>query len=543
MMKKATILSFTIFVLQLASGGQSLADTVKTIDKLFAAWNDSTPGASLIIMRDESVLFNKSYGLADLEHGIRNTSETIFEAGSVSKQFTAAAILLLVKEGKISLTDDVRKYVPEVPSYGRTITIYHLLHHISGLKDWGAVASVGGWPRGTRVYTAAHVMEIVSRQHSLNFAPGERYSYSNTNYNLMVTIIERVSGKSFANFTQERIFQPLQMNSTQWRDDYREIIPMRAIGYGKVGKTYYTNMPFENVHGNGGLLTTSGDLLKWNAHWVNGMIGNANILDLQQEKGVLNNGTEIAYACGIFIQSRNAVREISHSGSTAGYRAWLAYYPGKKLSVVYLSNDGSVDPERVGDQLALILFGQSPAIKQDMNFSRVDREELEKKVGIYKNVNGFDITDIQLKDTVIALRNGPTLKPFTADSFYLGGNSRVIFKDKMLLVRIGKEINYYQKRDVPAMDATALAEYTGTYTSIDADVELKITVKDGKLQIFRRPDTNIPLAYSFRDGFYAFNNSILVEFTRKKNKISGFQLSTTRAENIPFVKIAETGKK
>ena len=163
----------------------SLSDSLKEIDKLFDKMNTTTPGGVLSISRNGQVLYQKAFGMADLEHNVVNTTGTIFEAGSVSKQFTAASVLLLVKEGKIGLKDDIRKYFPDFPNYGYTITIEHLLHHTSGLRDWGSVAAIGGWPRGTRKYTPAHVKEIIWRQKQLNFIPGSEYSYSNSNYNML----------------------------------------------------------------------------------------------------------------------------------------------------------------------------------------------------------------------------------------------------------------------------------------------------------------------------------------------------------------------
>ena len=206
----------------------------------------------------------KAYGMADLEHDVRNTPDTIFEAGSVSKQFTAMAVQLLASEGKLSLDDPVRKYIPELPDYGKPLTIRHMLSHTSGLRDWGSVESIAGWPRTTREYTHAHVLDIVSRQKSLNFDPGTKWSYSNTGFNLAAIIVSRVSGMSFAEFSKQRIFAPLGMTHTSWRDDHTRIVKGRAIAYSLDNGEYHIEMPFENVHGNGGLLTTVGDLLMWN---------------------------------------------------------------------------------------------------------------------------------------------------------------------------------------------------------------------------------------------------------------------------------------
>ena len=226
------------------------------VDAVLSRWDATTPGCAVGVSLQGRSVLEKAYGMADLEHDVPNTPDTIFEAGSVSKQFTAAAVLLLARDGKLSLDDQVRKYIPELPDYGAPLTIRHMLNHTSGLRDWGSVAGIAGWPRGTRVHTHAHVLDIVSRQRSLNFPSGTRYSYSNTGYNLAAIIVSRVSGQSFAEFTRARIFEPLGMTRTSWRDDYTRIVKDRAIAYSGGPGAFSTEMPFENVHGNGGLLTT-----------------------------------------------------------------------------------------------------------------------------------------------------------------------------------------------------------------------------------------------------------------------------------------------
>ncbi len=259
-------------------GRQADPSIAAKVDQVFARWTDQTPGCGVgVSIKGRSVL-ERAYGMADLEHAVKNAPDTIFEAGSVSKQFTAAAVLLLAREGMLSLDDPVRKHIPELPDYGVPLTIRHMLTHTSGLRDWGNVAGIAGWPRTTRVHTHAHVLDIVSRQRSLNFPPGTRYSYSNTGYNLAAIIVSRVSGESFAEFSQKRIFEPLGMTRTSWRDDYTRIVRGRAIAYSDGRDGFRLNMPFENVHGNGGLLTTVGDLLRWTANFAQPKVGDEGVV-------------------------------------------------------------------------------------------------------------------------------------------------------------------------------------------------------------------------------------------------------------------------
>ena len=297
--------------------------------------------------------------MADLEHDVPNRPDTIFEAGSVSKQFTAAAVLLLARDGKLSLDDPVRKYIPELPDYGTPITIRQMLQHTSGLRDWGNVEDIAGWPRGTRVYTHAHVLDILGRQKRLNFTPGTRWSYSNSGYNLAAIIVSRVSGDSFAEFSRKRIFEPLGMTRTSWRDDYSRIVKGRAVAYAESDGRYHADMPFENIHGNGGLLTTVGDLLRWNENFVAPKVGDAAFVELMQTPGQLSSGEAFDYAYGLGIGQYKGLREVRHSGTTASYRAFLARFPDPHVSVAVLCNAGDSTPRQTLHQVADLYLGDA----------------------------------------------------------------------------------------------------------------------------------------------------------------------------------------
>ena len=322
------------------------------IDAVFARWNAATPGCAVGVAVDGKPVVERAYGMADLEHDVPNAPDTIFEAGSVSKQFTAAAVLLLAREGKLSIDDPVRKYVPELPDYGVPLTIRHMLTHTSGLRDWGEVEGIAGWPRTTRTYTHGHVLDIVSRQKALNFTPGTAWSYSNTGYNLAAIIVSRVSGQPFADFSRERIFRPLGMTRTSWRDDFTRVVKHRAIAYESQADGYHQNMPFENVHGNGGLLTTVGDLLRWNENFVSPKVGDAAFLAEEQAPGHFTDGRAHDYAFGLYVRPYRGVREVSHSGSTAGYRAFLTRYPDQHVSVAVLCNAGNANPTQYAHTVA-----------------------------------------------------------------------------------------------------------------------------------------------------------------------------------------------
>jgi CubicO group peptidase (beta-lactamase class C family) len=336
----------------------------QAVDGIFAKWGSTTPGCAVGVAVNGKPVLLKGYGMADLEHDVRNTPDTIFEAGSVSKQFTAMAIMLLARDGKLSIDDPVRKYIPELPDYHVPLTIRHMLTHTSGLRDWGSVESIAGWPRTSRAYTHAHVLDIVSRQQALNFTPGDHYSYSNTGYNLSAIIVSRVSGLSFAEFSRQRIFAPLGLTHTSWRDDFTRVVKNRAIAYSEQDGAFHIEMPFENVHGNGGLLTTVGDLLKWNENFVHPTVGDASIVAQMTTAGRFNDGKPQDYALGLMLGELRGVKNINHSGSTAGYRAHLNRFPDAHTSVAVLCNVSSGDASRSAQRVSeLYLAGRmKPAV-------------------------------------------------------------------------------------------------------------------------------------------------------------------------------------
>ena len=328
------------------------------VDDIFSKWSSSTPGCAVGVAVGGKAMLLKAYGMADLERDVRNTPDTIFEAGSVSKQFTAMAVQLLANDGKLSIDDPVRKYIPELPDYGKPLTIRHMLSHTSGLRDWGSVESIAGWPRTTREYTHAHVLEIVSKQKSLNFEPGTNWSYSNTGFNLAAIIVSRVSGMPFAEFSKQRIFTPLGMAHTSWRDDHTRIIKGRAIAYSLDNGEYHIEMPFENVYGNGGLLTTVGDLLIWNENFVNPKVGNAKLISEMAAGGQFNDGKPLEYyGLGLFIEIYRGVPNVYHSGSTAGYRAHLNRFPDSRTSVAVLCNGSNGDASRSANRVSDVFLG------------------------------------------------------------------------------------------------------------------------------------------------------------------------------------------
>jgi CubicO group peptidase (beta-lactamase class C family) len=471
------------------------------VDKVFESFNRSdSPGCEVGATIDGSAVLSGAYGMADLEHGIALAPESILEPGSIAKQFTAAAVLLLVQQGKLSLDDPVRKYIPEVPDYGTPITIRHLINHTSGLRDWGSVAAIGGWPRTTREYKHADVLEIIGKQRALNYPPGAEYSYTNTGFNLAAILVSRVSGKSFPEFTHEQIFAPLGMSSTQWRDDFRRIVRNRAVAYAPSGSTFRQDMPFEDVFGNGGLLTTAGDLLRWNRNFTDAKVGGRAFVDAQHQQGRLTDGRTIAYAAGLMVLHWKGLNEVSHSGSTAGYQAWLGRYPEQGLSVAVLCNVASANATQLGHQVADVYLG-SLIHKQ----AATDPPASEAGAGLYRSVRdhrplSIDVQDGKLRiDGRIIGEDGPRAE-FDKDA-----------SGKVVRLRLATQVdegNYYERVERWNPTGAELEGMTGEYASDEAEVTFHVALDKDRLVIHRRPDATIALTPTYRDGFSSSLGSV-----------------------------------
>jgi CubicO group peptidase (beta-lactamase class C family) len=401
-----------------------------------------TPGCAIAAsLRGETVL-SRAYGMADLEHDVPNTSQTVFEAGSASKQFLSAAILLLAEEGKLALSDDIRKYLPEIPNYGATITIDHLLNHTSGLRDWRYLFGIAGAALGSRVHSNADALDIVSRQKALNHAPGSEFAYTNSGYTLAALIVERVSGQSLAQFSKERIFGPLQMASTHWRDDFRRIVKGRATAYQRSESGFRAAMPFEDAYGAGGLLTTVDDLLRWNAVLDEGRLGRS-VTTRLQEQARLVGGKPVNYARGLFVERYRGVRELSHGGATLGYSAFIGRFPDHQLSVAILCNGDHVNANAVAHAVAdellpaglpamgtpeLTSAEAAPAAKAVERWAPTPKE-LTSLAGRYANeeTGAVFITAVENGKLVLRLERRPgevsPLSPTVSDTFvFLGGS-------------------------------------------------------------------------------------------------------------------------
>jgi CubicO group peptidase (beta-lactamase class C family) len=344
-MKHLTKLVLVIIIL--ANFGYS--QTVESeIDALFSRYNSQTPGVSVAVVKDGKIIFKKGYGMANLEYDIPITTKTGFNIASVSKQFTAFAVYLLEKQGKISLEDDVRKYIPEVPNFGKPIKIRHLIAHTSGLRDQWALLNLAGW-RMDDVITTEHILNIIGKQKELNFEPGSQYSYCNSGFTLAAEIVARVSGKTFAEFTKENIFNPLGMNDSQFYDNAEKIIKNQTYSYEIVSGVYQKRNLNNFTAGPSNLITTVEDLSKWTLNFEKPVVGDAAMIEKFNQPSLLNNGKRaVAYvdgddigyhAKGQNVRIYRGANVLSHGGHTAGFRITFWRFPDQRFALILLSND------------------------------------------------------------------------------------------------------------------------------------------------------------------------------------------------------------
>ncbi|MEP7219355.1 MAG: serine hydrolase [Bacteroidota bacterium] len=333
------------------------APLVRKIDSLFAGFTrDGSPGCAIAIYRKGEIVFSRGYGLADLEQNVKITPATIFDLASTSKQFTATCILLLAQQGKLSLDDDIRKYLPEIPDYGYRISIRNILNHTSGIRDYIQLMAMSGYDVDD-VTTPKDALQAITRQTALNFEPGSEFLYSNSGYFLASQIVERVSGKSLRNFAAEYIFKPLGMSHTTFVDSHTMLIPHHAVAYSSDDAgIYHRDVSNWEQNGDGGVNTSVEDLLKWDENFYTPRVGGVGLPKALMERGILKNGDTLDYALGLMNTTFRGMQVISHGGAWGGYRAELIRIPSEHLSVAILSNLGSTNPTRLAQSILKLMF-------------------------------------------------------------------------------------------------------------------------------------------------------------------------------------------
>jgi CubicO group peptidase (beta-lactamase class C family) len=544
---------------QSATQGQApmQADPAVLVDRLFARWDRTvSPGSALAVMKDGRIIYKRGYGMADLDHDVTITPATVFHVASVSKQFTAAAILLLEQDGKLSIDDDVRKYVPELPDFGQRITLRHLLHHTSGLRDQWDLLGLAGWRYSLDLITDEDVLALMARQKDLNFKPGERHLYCNTGYTLLAQVVKRVSGQSFRDFTTARIFAPLGMTRTHFRDDHAEIVKGIAYGYVPAGNAYKLSVTNFDTVGATSLLTTVEDLALWDENFYNPRVGGRALIDRMLERGKLNDGRILDYACGLTVGKYKGLNIVDHTGGDAGYRSDLIRFPDQHFSVACLSNVTN-EPGSLARQVADIYLAKElkpePAGTSDPGL-KLPAEQLAKMAGLYVNRQNDDLQWVFLLDGVLRGRQTPAgagveLRALAENRFKPVGQAvEIRFEPtpsggmRMIAAPEGiSKTNTYERAAEFKPTPAELAEYAGEYRSDEIEAVYRMVIRDGKLFLERLKSAPAQLVPAVKDVFTGSQTSI--RFARdRRGRVTGFILNRSRVLNFRFRKIAAPEK-
>jgi CubicO group peptidase (beta-lactamase class C family) len=524
------------------------------VDELFAKMDSTvSPGCALAVFKDARILYERGYGMADLDHNVPITPTTVFHVASMSKQFTAASILMLAQEGKLSLDDPVRKYIPELPDFGTPVTIRQLIHHTSGLRDQWDLLGLAGWRYSLDLITDDDVLSVVFRQKDLNFTPGSKHLYSNTGYTLLAQIVKRVSGQSLREFTTARIFAPLAMNSTHFRDDHAEIVKNMAYGYEPSKDTYRISLTNFDTVGATSLLTTVEDLAKWDENFYHPAVGGDALIKQMLQRGKLNNGETLDYAAGLVVSTWRGLNIVDHDGGDAGYRSDLIRFPDQHFSVACLCNVASGNPGDLTRKVAEIYLGKEikPAEIAHTEPGKgvtLTAEQLTAKVGTYLNQDDDRVYRLLMKDGKLQVRPGSgdesfELKAITENQFRVAVAPVNLTFQK---TQPDSPLQFVLKWDdgkpneflsVPAFSPTPtqLNEYVGVYSSEEIDPLYELQVESDKLVLHRpknKPDVLLPVTLDFFAGAIGS-----IRFTRNSSgRISGFTLSTGRIKNLRFEK-------
>jgi len=533
-------------------------DAARQVDALFARWDRrDSPGCSLGIVRDGKLIYERGYGMANLEHDIPITHETVFRIASVSKQFTAMSLLLLERDGALSLDDDIREYLPEFPDYGRPISIHHLMQHSSGIRDYeGITALLGIADEDT--YLEDEVLGLLARQQSLNFAPGDRYLYSNSGYLLLGEIVERVSGQTLRQFVEERIFGPLGMRDSLIRDDHTELVAHRASGYARRdGGGFRLAESNYDLVGDGSVFTTVRDLYRWDQNFYHHRVGGERVAELQHETLVLNDGRSMSYAAGLEIGSYGGLRFTAHSGSWVGFKAQLMRFPEQRFSIICLCNDESANPTALALRVADIhLAGEFTAVPErpvvvDRDRGRISPDpEWAVWAGLYREPVTHAVARVAVGGPGLLVDRGwgpSAYAPIGGGVFRsadrdVGFPIDLSFADarpdaarRFQLLEFGELPLDFEAIAPYAPSPEELRAYAGSYYSEELGASNRVVLEDGQLFLEYRRAPKIPLQPTVKDQFTA--NELRVEFERDSTGgVSGYGIWYDWAWNLRFAR-------
>jgi CubicO group peptidase (beta-lactamase class C family) len=556
-----TMLLFTLAVLMLAGNADASraqsprpSSLAVRVDSVFAPWDKtSSPGCVVAVSRNGTLLYERGYGMANLEYGLAITPASIFHVASISKQFTAMSVGMLAQRGKLSLDDDVRKYITELPDYGTRITIRHLLTHTSGLRDQWSLLALAGW-REDDLITQEDVLRIVARQKSLNFPPGSEYLYSNTGFTLLAVIVKRVSGQSLREFADSNIFRPLGMTHTHFHDDHTMIVPNRTSAYQpRPGGGWRVSIPVFDTYGATSLFTTAGDLLLWERNFADARVGGRELLAAMETPTLLTNGDTSFYGLGLTLGRYRGARTFGHGGADAGYRADVVLFPEQALAIAALCNLSNINPNSLTRRVAdIYLRDVLPATVTSPTPAVVavplSADQLARVAGLYRNPLTDAVQRISVRDGNLVLgpgaAPGAALTPVSPTRFLNPGGANAFEftpatgarPTEMRIVAEGQKPVMFEQVAPFTPSAAELRAFAGEYASPELETSYTLVVSDTVLVVRTRKAADVPLRPTFADAFQASIG--IIRFTRDaRGTISGFTVNTGRVRSLRFDRI------
>lgn len=519
------------------------ADTrLAKLDGIFGAYAKAdSPGCAVGVYKDGSVLHTGAYGMANLDHDVPLTPRSVFHVASVSKQFTAAAVLLLAQEGRLSLDDGVRKHVPELADFGEPVTIRHLIHHTSGIRDQWTLLGLAGWRYSRDLISDDDVLSLLARQKDLNFRPGERHLYSNSGYTLLAIIVSRASGKTFREFTTERIFRPLGMADTFFRDNFNEVVKHQAYGYAPAGPAFRLSVTNFDTAGATSLMTTVQDLAKWNANFEKPVVGGHALIERMLERGVLRDGSPIPYASGLSHGTFEGLATVAHGGSDAGYRSAFVRFAEQRLGVAVLCNVSTANPSLLANRVAGVYLGDlmkrvtAPEAADEPEVA-VPAEELARLAGLYWNPSDSASRRFVAADGRLYALQGDerrALKPVGKGKFLVPGTLiSFVFDDDAVTSTTGDVL---RRAEPFSPTAAQVEEFAGAYRSDELDVVWRLKADGQVIRLERLKNRPAPIQPLVADTFSS--PAGVLRFTRDTTgRVDGFTLEAGRVRGLRFRK-------
>ncbi len=525
------------------------------IDSIFSPYaRPDAPGCAVSVMKAGKIVYARGYGMADVANGISLTAATPVHVASTSKQFTALAVLMLESDGKLRLDDDVRKYVPEIPDFGHTITIRMLLNHTSGLRELANLFSFSGWRNSDEQYKS-DVFAMIRRQRSLNYVPGTEFAYNSGGYTFLAIVVERVSGVSFRRFVIDRIFAPLRMKHSDVQEDVDQVVPHRAAGYwGHDPSNLRTARPSNSFAGASGVVTSVEDLARWDANFYETKVGTQALLNQMSTPGRLTDGSEFGYGMGLFIGTHRGYRTISHAGSDYGYKADFIRFPSEHLTVTVLCNAFDIAPTPLALRVADLYLpnAEGPVQTQHksdlpgVSGSPLSPSEL---AGFYWNdtiVQGNRFFHEQGKLLLDGGGEGKfELRPLGNNTYRLMEAPRrflfIFFRraDGSLAVRVdveGSPVTERPKVPDTKPSPAELRALAGKYYSPELDVMWTFVFRDGALVLERHRREPSPLSPVFGSTFEG--DGFVLAFRRDpRTRTLVLEVTTERVRRLRFTRV------